>query len=96
MPRAAAQETMNQWNASVDEYIALGTDERDTYQIERVSKIDIDNAPLHKYCESLGCRTGLDTPAGVQMKRCGGCKLVRTTCDRFHQNPAQSSKPILA
>ncbi|TFY60313.1 hypothetical protein EVJ58_g5227 [Rhodofomes roseus] len=43
-----------EWNAAIDDYIALGTDQRDVRQIERCSKVGIDGGPLYKQCERPG------------------------------------------
>ncbi|KAH9928402.1 uncharacterized protein B0H18DRAFT_1001147, partial [Fomitopsis serialis] len=62
------------WNAAVDEYIALGTDSRSVLEIEQAAKFDSDFGPMWKSCEAPGC-TAIERP-GVKMKCCSGCKTT--------------------
>lgn len=76
LPRNEGKMLSGVWNATVDEYIALGKDRRSTLEIEQAAKLDADFGPLWKRCEASGC-TEIEYP-GRKMKACAGCKRART------------------
>ncbi|KZT67433.1 hypothetical protein DAEQUDRAFT_767166 [Daedalea quercina L-15889] len=73
------------WNKTVDEYTALGSDARSALEIEQAAKMDSEFGPLWKRCEASGC-TAIERPA-FKMKCCSGCKRIyycSATCQKAH------------
>ncbi|KZT64448.1 hypothetical protein DAEQUDRAFT_814960 [Daedalea quercina L-15889] len=83
--KAYAKLLTEKWNDSVDEYIALGTDQRSALEIEQAAKLDNDFRPLWKRCEANGCTT-VGRP-WLKMKCCSACKKIyycSAACQKAH------------
>ncbi|KAF9475605.1 hypothetical protein BDN70DRAFT_232209 [Pholiota conissans] len=73
--RKIHEECQRCWNALIDEYIALGTDKRSTFDIERAAKIGVRAGALIRTCEGEGCskveRKDIDA-----LKNCAKCHIA--------------------
>ncbi|GJE99465.1 hypothetical protein PsYK624_157290 [Phanerochaete sordida] len=74
LSKVEAKKRMDEWNAAVDKYIALGTDERDRFTIELMSKIGMNGGALHKECDL--CFKVENRDFVGKLKCCSSCKII--------------------
>ncbi|KAJ7461853.1 hypothetical protein B0H11DRAFT_2056339 [Mycena galericulata] len=86
MPKVELNETIQKWNAAVDEYIASGVDSRTTEAIENAAKVGATGGPLFRRCEAAGCRS-TENRNSVTVYRCRGCHTT-VYCSRSCQKGA--------
>ncbi|KAF5364996.1 hypothetical protein D9758_008095 [Tetrapyrgos nigripes] len=68
-------DSMREWNAHVDRYIATIPDPRPRIEIEIQSKIGPHGGPLYRFCEAKGCNK-VEGRELEKMQGCAGCHLV--------------------
>ncbi|KAF9066082.1 hypothetical protein BDP27DRAFT_1057660 [Rhodocollybia butyracea] len=68
------QVCLQEWNATVDRYIALGRDSRSKRDIERAAKIAHSLGALYRSCEAHGCGKA-ETEDVDKLLTCSGCKM---------------------
>ncbi|GJE99459.1 zf-MYND domain-containing protein [Phanerochaete sordida] len=74
LSKVEAKKRMDEWNGAIDKYIARGTDSRDRFTIELMSKIGMNGGALHKECD---CCFKVENRDFVgKLRCCSSCKIA--------------------